>query len=134
MSKPDYRRLPQRDERAHPVIEDAIRKGHVDTGKNYVIPGFPTREIANEARKSVYNASRHLGVSCSSRTGEDILDAGDGTFTVQFRLWSKNHGRRHIVKTTGGDPSRLAYNPFERKKGPIVDDSGNLMALRVSSE
>ncbi len=54
-----------RDESAHPVVEDAIDKGYLDTGRIYPIPGFTTHQAANEGRLSINRAGQHLGVSVS---------------------------------------------------------------------
>jgi hypothetical protein len=113
-----------RDERAHPVVQDAISKGYLGTGRPYIVNGFATREAANEGRKSINNAARHLGVSCRSREAEDLWELTDGTWRVTFRIWPKNSGRTHIHQQSGGDPSNLAYNPFTRAEGPAFDDDG----------
>ena len=113
-----------RDERGHPVLQDAIDHGYLESPEPYIVPGFSSWEAANEGRKAVNNAARHLGVSCSSRVREDILAAQDGTFTLRFRIFEKNEGRRHVVKTTGGDPHNLAYNPFARHPRPAIDENG----------
>lgn len=113
-----------RDERAHPVVEDAINKGYLNTGRHYYVDGFDTEDTAQEARRSIYNACRHLNVSCSSRSGEDVLQLTDSSWRVQFRIYSKEHGRAHIAQQTGGDPSKLAWNPFQRGDKPLVDDHG----------
>jgi hypothetical protein len=118
------RALRPRDERAHPVVQDAIDKGYVGTGRHYPVDGFASREAANEGRKSINNACRHLGVSCRSREAEDLQELTNGTWRVTFRLWPKNEGRAHIRTVTGGDPANLAYNPFSRAEGPALDDDG----------
>jgi hypothetical protein len=113
-----------RDERAHPVVKDAITKGHVGTGKHYVIGGFASKHAANEGRKSINNAARHLGVSCSSTEAADLQELTDGSWQVRFLLFPKNEGRRHIHSQAGGDPANLAYNPFARAEGAVVDANG----------
>jgi len=113
-----------RDERGHPVVRDAIGKGFLESPDSYLVPGFASWEAADEGRRAVNNAARHLGISCSSRQREDILAAADGTFTLRFRIFPKNEGRRHVLQTTGGDPANLAYNPFARAPGPEVDENG----------
>ena len=113
-----------RDERGHPVLQDAIGKGYLESPEYYIVPGFASWDAANEGRKAVNNAARHLQVSCSSRRQEDILAAQDGTFTLRFRIFPKNEGRRHIIQTTGGDPANLVYNPFARSLGPEVSENG----------
>jgi hypothetical protein len=116
--------LGPRDERAHPVVKDAMASGYTGSGDYYNCDGFTTRDAANEGRKAINNAARHLGVSCSSKEADDVQALTDGTWRVQFRLWPKNQGRAHVVKQSGGDPSKLAYNPFRRGEGPIVDEDG----------
>jgi hypothetical protein len=113
-----------RDESAHPLIKDAIAKGYVGTGRYYEVDGFRDREAADRGRRSINNGCRHLGVSCSSKEAEDLLELTDGTWRVRFRLWPKNAGRAHVRAQTGGDPAQLAYNPFQRAEGPVIDESG----------
>lgn len=114
----------ERDERAHPVVQDAISRGYLGTGRPYEVPGFDTREAANEGRKAINNAARHMGVSCRSREAEDIQQTTDGAWRVTFRIWPKSEGRRHVHEQAGGDPANLAYNPFSRAAGPVVDEHG----------
>lgn len=101
-----------------------MARGYVGSGEYYNCDGFTTREAANEGRKSINNAARHLGVSCSSKEADDVQALTDGTWRVRFRLFPKNAGRAHVHQQTGGDPSKLAYNPFARSEGPLVDDDG----------
>lgn len=117
-----------RDERAHPVIKDALSKGHLGTGKPYYVDGFATEEAAQEGRRSINCAARHLGVSCSSRRDEHVEQLSDGTWRVQFTIWPKNHGRQHVADAYGHDPASMPYNPFQRGEGPIVDDSGRFIS------
>jgi hypothetical protein len=113
-----------RDERGHPVVKDALDKGYLGTGQPYVVRGLATHEAAEQARKCINSAARHLGVSCSSRQGEDVIAEPDGTYTVQFKLFSKSSAREHIVRQSGGDPTKLAYNPFARAEGPLYAPDG----------
>lgn len=120
-----------RDERAHPVIQDAIARGYLERGTAqgresdpYIIRGFPKWGIANEARRSIYNAAKHLGVSCSSRTREDIIQEEDGSFSVRFWIMSRDSAKRRVLEATGGDPSKLAYNPWKRKNTRLIADDG----------
>ena len=117
-----------RDESAHPVVQHAIDQGYVGTGRPYVIKGFTSKEAAERGRRSVNNAARHMGVSCSSRQNQDVHEAADGTFEVHFRLFTKASARQHITQATGGDPTKLAYNPFRRAAGPVMDDQGRRVA------
>lgn len=113
-----------RDERAHPVVKDAIESGYINTGKYYEVRGFASEAVAQDSRRSIYAACRHLNVSCSSRSGEDVLEMTDSTWMVRFRIFTKEHGRAHVLAQSGGDPSKLAWNPFERGETAVVDDSG----------
>lgn len=113
-----------RDERGHPWVKDAIAKGYLGTGKPYIVAQFPDQETAEDFRKSVNNAARHLGVSLSSRRDEHVEQLTDGTWRVSFTLWPKSHGREHVRTTYGDTPP---YNPFQRGEGPLVDDSGRVL-------
>lgn len=113
-----------RDERAHPVVKDAISRGFVGSGRPYHVDGLASEDAADEARRSINNAARHLGVSCSSTRARDVAQLTDGTWRVSFRLWPKNQGRQHIHQVTGGDPANLAYNPFRRAAPRALDDDG----------
>lgn len=114
-----------RDERAHPVVRHALDRGYLGTGVPYVVPGFTTFAAADEGRRSINNAARHLGVSCSSRKKDHIVAEPDGTFSVHFRLYPKSAGRAHVHAQAAGDPSNLAYNPFRRAEKRAFDDDGN---------
>jgi hypothetical protein len=116
--------LRPRDERAHPHVKDAVAKGHLGTGKPYVVGQFPDEDSAQDFRRSVNAAARHLGMSCSCRKDEHVEQLTDGTWRVSFTLWSKDHGREYVRTTYGDDPP---YNPFARAEGPIVDDSGRFL-------
>lgn len=91
-------------------------QGYLEREDYYLIRGFASLDAANEGRRSVNNAARHLGISCSSRESVDVFPAGNGTYTVRFRIWPKDGGRAHVHQATGGDPANLAYNPFRRAK------------------
>jgi len=129
----------KRDERAHAVIKDALNQGYLDTGTPYVVPGFGSHDAANEGRKSVKVGGDHLGFSTAawvtdqdgnpcwigSKPGyKECTDPG-APHAVRFRIHSKDKGREHVVRESGGDPSKLKYNPFQRAEGRLVDDSGN---------
>lgn len=117
--------LRPRDESAHPVVRHAIETGYLGTGQSYVISGFTSHEAAQAGRRSVNTAARHLGVSCSSRYKEDVWEGEDGSWSLQFRIFSKDSGREFIARQTGGDPSKLAYNPFRRGEPRIIADDGS---------
>jgi hypothetical protein len=120
-----------RDERAHPVVRDALDQGFLDTGAIYHVDGFEGHEAANEARKSVNRAGQHLNVSTPcwvvDQGGESCYKActdQNAPHGIRFRLHSKDQARQHVVQQTGGDPSKLKFNPFARGQAPLLDDSG----------
>jgi hypothetical protein len=124
-------RLKPRDERAHPVVRDAIEGGFAETGEVYRVPGLPGHDIANQSRMSIRAAGQHLGVSVAAW----VVDAGgepcwkackdpDAPHGAFFRIFPKTEGRRHVVQQTGGDPSKLKYNPFKKAEPRMVDDNG----------
>ena len=120
-----------RDERAHPVINDALDKGYLDTGAEYPIDGMNSHDSANEARKSVRLAAQHLNVSAAAwvvdQDGNPCFKAcadPQAPHGIRFRIHSKDAAREHVVRQSGGDPAKLKYNPFARGQGPVVDDSG----------
>lgn len=121
-----------RDERAHPVIRDAIERGFIHTGEVYTdIGALPNHSIANTSRRLVKNAGQHLGVSVAAwvvdADGEpcwkDCQDAS-APHSVRFRVFTKNSGRAKVVQDTGGDPSKLKYNPFRKNAPRLLDDDG----------
>jgi hypothetical protein len=124
-------RMTPRDEAAHPVIKDAIAKGHVVSGEPYPIDGFEGHEAANRGRMSVRRGCQHLGVSCAcwvvdadgERCYKDCKD-GNAPHGLRIRLFPKDSGRKYVAEQTGGDPSKLKYNPFKRAESRILDDSG----------
>jgi hypothetical protein len=121
----------ERDERAHGVIQDAIDKGYLDTGRKYMIPGLPSHDVANETRLSLGRGLTHFGLCKSAWVADadgtpcyrDCQDP-DGPHQAGFELHSKNAGRRYLVKQTGGDPTKLKWNPYSSKKPGRFSDSG----------
>ena len=119
------------DSRSYGVIQHALDSGYKETGEPYVVKGLPTHTIANEARLSVgrglahYNLSRACwvvdgdGNPCYQNCVDENAPHG-----VAFRLLSKQAGRAYIVQKTGGDPSKLKYNPWRRKKPTPFNDDG----------
>jgi hypothetical protein len=72
--------------------------------------GCPDYDRAKEIKRALYRSARHLHVSLHTR----IFRAADGTQTVEFVAINKDHGRAYIQQQSGGDPRRLAYNPYTR--------------------
>lgn len=120
-----------RDERAHPVVNDALDRGYLDTGREYPVDGIASHDAANEARLSVKNAATHLGVSeacwvvdgAGNPCGADCQAPGT-PHGIRFRLHNKNAARAYITRQSGGDPSKLKYNPFQRGEPRRIDDNG----------
>lgn len=119
-----------RDERAHGVIQDAIDKGYLDTGQKYIVPGLRDHATANAVRQSITRGLNHFGLSPSAwvtdADGEqcykDCKDP-DAPHGAGFELHSKNQARAYLVKQTGGDPSKLKYNPYAPpRQGRFSDD------------
>lgn len=120
-----------RDERAHPVIQDAHAKGYLDSGRDYLIPGLASHGIANDVRMSVRRGLQHLGFGQAAR----VVDM-DGIpcwkdcrnpaapHGVTFKLWSKDGARQHVFQESRGDVGKLKFNPYQKASPRLVDDSG----------
>lgn len=120
-----------RDESAHGVIQDALDKGYLGTDAVYPVDGFTSHDAANEGRLSINRGSKHLNVSAAcwvvDSDGQHCpghCKSPDSAHGLRFRLWSKDSARSHVLASTGGDPSKLRYNPFQRRSGPAFDDAG----------
>jgi hypothetical protein len=74
--------------------------------------GCESRDRAKEIKRALYRSAYHLKVSLTTR----IFQAPDKTWTVEFTPINKQHGRDFIAKQSGGDPSKLAYNPYTRNQ------------------
>lgn len=120
------------DKSADPVIEDAVNRGYVDSEAVYVIPGFTSHATANNGRLAVNRSGRRLNLSPGAWVSDDAgekcykdCQAPDGPHQVRFRLWSKNRAREHVFRESGGDPSKLKYNPWTSHRNRPYDDSGH---------
>lgn len=134
-------RMRQADRRGDPVLEDALKRGFMDSGEAYQIPGFPSHEAAAEGMRSLYRAARRMNVSFAARvcddTGEQCWEPGtpledycydpQGEHRVHFLIWSKNRARAYVLEQSGGDPSKLRYNPWERAQKTRVTDDGQVI-------
>lgn len=131
MSGRDPRSMRQRDERAHPVIKKAFANGHLESGDPFAIGGFANHEAANQGRLSVGRGLTHHNLARAAWvTDQDgspcYQDCGapDAPHGVHFRLIAKKTARTYIYRQTGGDPAKLKYNPFARRKQVALDDDG----------
>lgn len=121
----------QADTRAHGVVQDAIDRGFLESGEDYWIRNLPNHQVANESRLSVGRALVHFNLSRTAWVTDadgnpcyrECVDAS-APHGVKFRCFSKTAGRRHIVQQAGGDPSKLKYNPFGKRKNEAFDDDG----------
>lgn len=124
-------RMQERDERGHGVIQDAIDKGYLDSGRKYIVHGFRTHDAANEARQSLNRGLAHFGLApaawvtdgAGEQCWKDCADP-DADHGAGFELHSKNAAKRHVVKETGGDPSKLRFNPYARPVQGHFDPDG----------
>jgi hypothetical protein len=123
--------LVQADKRADPVVQDALGKGYLDTDAVYVVPGFATHDAANEGRMSVNRSARRQNLSpgawVADQDGQPCYKAcqdPEAPHSVKFRLWSKDRGRTHVFRESGGDPQNLKWNPWESHRTRRFGDSG----------
>ena len=127
------RKPAQADTRADPVIAHAIEQGYLDSNEVFTVPGMASHDIANDGRLSVNRAARRRNLSPGAWVADqdgnpcyqDCQDP-DAPHLVKFRLWSKNTARTHVFRETGGDPSKLKYNPWTSHKRVRHDDSGQI--------
>jgi hypothetical protein len=124
--------LTPRDESAHPVIEQALNEGYLDTGASYYIPGFSSHDAANQGRLSVQRGQGHLGFGKAAWvTDQDRMPCWkacqdpSAPHGVGFALWSKDKARAHVFRQSQGNPDNLRYNPWKRAQRALVDDHGN---------
>lgn len=120
-----------RDERAHPVVQDAIDKGYLTSGETYWITGLTSHDVANESRLSVGRALEHFGLARAVRVVDELGNPcwkncadPDAPHGVSFRLSSKDSARAYIAAQSGGDPSKLKYNPYKKKGPGHFNDAG----------
>lgn len=117
--------------RADPIIARMIADGYLNSGEPFDIP-MPTHDAANEGRLSVNRSARrqNLGPAAwvADQAGErcykDCADPAAPHY-LRIRLWAKDDARTHIFRQTGGDPSKLKYNPWQRGT-KRYSDSGQL--------
>lgn len=120
------------DTRADPVIDHALEGGYLGSGEPFDIP-MPDHDSANQGRLSVNRAARRRNLSPGAWVADqhgnpcykDCADPSAPHYT-RFRLWPKNEARTHVFRQTGGDPSKLKYNPWTASKRVKYDDQGQL--------
>lgn len=123
------------------MLEDALKRGFLDSDEAYQIPGFPGHAAAAEGMQSLYRAARRMNLGFGARvydeTGQQCWEKGkrveeycydpQAPHMVDFRIWSKNSTRAHVLEESGGDPSRLRYNPWARPQKTRVTDDGRVI-------
>jgi hypothetical protein len=102
------------------AVEQAGGPGRHDTAtglyRTLVIRGLADREEADEWRRSLYRCAlwltknRAAGISVSAGVQRD----GNG-YLIRFSVYSKTHGRAHVMAKHGTDRSKWPYDP--RRKG-----------------
>lgn len=121
-----------RDERGHPVVRDAINRGFLASGNPYHrIPMLTDHDSANEARKIIARALEHFGLGRAAWVTDadrnpcyrDCKDPA-APHSVGFALYRKDGARKFIATQSGGDPSKLKYNPHMRRQGDRFSDDG----------
>jgi hypothetical protein len=126
------RKPAQADTRADPIISHMVDTGYLGGEQSLDIP-LESHDAANEGRLSVNRAARRRNLSpgawVANEAGEpcraDCPDPGAPHY-LRVRLWAKNLARTHVFRETGGDPSKLKYNPWTSHKKPRHDDDGQL--------
>jgi hypothetical protein len=103
--------------RKEPILDHYVQAS-IDGGMNneghyreLVYAGVEDLEYAKEIRRALFRSSKHMGVSLKA----DLEQAADGTHQIRFHAIDKAIARAHIVRISGGDPSKLAYNPYRRR-------------------
>lgn len=125
----------QPDRRAYPLVQEALDQGFLASGATYTVKDIPDHAAANEARLSVgraltaNNLARAVWVADSDGVPCNPLKTPckdeSAKHQVCFRLISKTVARAFIVQQSGGDPSKMKYNPFEQRKPKGVNDDGS---------
>jgi hypothetical protein len=115
-----------RDTRAHTLIEHHLNRYGLNTGDETAVrfeqDGYDNHAAANQGRLSIRRGARHYDVSAAARvTDQDgqqcVYDCADpaAPHALVFSLWSKDHGRAHVFRQSGGDPAALKYVPYGRR-------------------
>lgn len=94
-------------------VQASIERGMDEAGHygELVYAGVEEEERAREIRRALFRSAKHLGVSLKADLERDAA----GAWAIRFRAIDKAIGRAYIRQKTGGDPSRLDYNPYVRQ-------------------
>lgn len=121
----------KRDCRFDHLVTAALSKGY---GQVLVYTGIETEDRAHDIRRGVYRCAKHRGVSAdagrsvtTSSTDEmGVTRAGDGTYTLRYRLFDKRVGRKTHIERHGADRQLWPYNP----RRPATDSERESWANR----
>jgi hypothetical protein len=120
-------RIQARDERGHPGVQDAIKRGFEASGEEYVIGPVPSHDAADEGRRIVSRALEHHGYPRAARvTDQDgnpcFKDCKDpkAPHGITFRLYRKSGARDYTFRQANGNPANLKYNPYRRRQNRQV--------------
>jgi hypothetical protein len=107
---------------------DHLVKAAVEAGWGTVLvyKGIETIERAQEIRRGLYRCAKHREISMEGGTvalaAEDeqmgIRRQRDGTYTIKYRVWTKQQARKAHLARFGPDRSAWPYDP----KRPATDE------------
>jgi hypothetical protein len=111
-----------RDTRSHKYLEALLDQGALDSGEDNFVRELDNHNLANETRLTIRRGARHFGISAAVRVLRsdgtqctyDCPDP-DSPHDVALQLFSKEVAWRYLYQQTGGDASKLKYNPYKRR-------------------
>ena len=121
----------RRDCRFDHLVVAALNRGY---GVVLVYSGIESEERAHDIRRGIYRCAKHRGVSAdagrSVTTSSDdemgVRRAGNGTWTLRYRLFDKRVARKAHIDRHGADRAAWPYNP----RRPATDDERQSWANR----
>lgn len=113
----------RRDCRYDHLVQAAVDAGY---GKMLVYSGIEDIDRAQDIRRGIYRCARHREIAAEAGTVALMDDdtmmglsrAGDGTYTLRFRVWSKTQARKAHLQRHGSDRSAWPYDP----RRPATDE------------
>lgn len=105
------------------LVQAAVDAGY---GTVLVYRGIDDIERAQAVRRGVYRCSRHRGIAADAGTvaladGEDVMGLrreSDGTYSLSYRVWTKQQARKSHLQRHGSDRSAWPYDP----RKPATDE------------
>lgn len=106
----------RRDCRFDHLVAAAVATG---MGKTLVYRGIETIDRAQEIRRGIYRCARHRQISADAGTvalaaGPETMGLSrerNGTYTLRYRVFSKNQARKSHLQRNGTDRAGWAYDP-----------------------